>query len=92
MGKFLLEIEVLRAGQPKAYADNVFEAVLTFSGAYNGTWTPARETVLKYVKACYYENFYAGEGQQEPYQTYLDSLEQIADNQWRVIIVSPSTD
>jgi|tagenome__1003787_1003787.scaffolds.fasta_scaffold15983758_1 hypothetical protein len=92
MEKSTIEIERIRAGQPRPHTDCVYEAIYTFSGGYRGMWEPTRETVLKYVKAGYYDGFYAGEGQQQPGQAYLKELEQLTKSKWRAVIVEPYMD
>jgi hypothetical protein len=92
MDKVIVELELLRAGQPRPYADSMWEATLTFSDPYDGTWTPDHKTVIRFIKAFYYDDFYAGEGKREQHTPYLDSLIQTANNQWKVVIVSPYMD
>jgi len=50
------------------------------------------EKQFKYVKADYYDGFYAGEGQQQPGQAYLKELEQLTKSKWRAVIVEPYMD
>jgi hypothetical protein len=89
--KIIIEIEVLRSGQPKDYADSVYEAIYVISDPDNNTWIPERDTVLHYVRANYNEDFtLRGEGVGP--HTFLHTLERIVENRWRVIIVSPWKD
>ena len=91
MSKIIIEIEVLRSGQPKDYADSVYEAIYTLSNEGCPAWTPDRDIVLKYVRAVYQDDFFLQFEVVGP-RPYLKTLERIVDNQWRVVIVAPWTD
>ena len=92
--KINIEIELLRSGQTKDYGDSVFEAIYTFSSSPSG-WTPGRKIVLAIAKAHY--GLYDGRGLHEKFEVpgpvpYLEALDQLAENRWRVVVIAPWTD
>ena len=93
MKKLIVEIERIRSGQPKDYADSVDEVIFTFSvsGPY-GIWTPERETVIAYMRAVCGYNFRANPHEEDSPIAYLETLEQLAANKWRAVVVWPFTD
>ena len=87
--KQIIEIEVIRAGQPRPYADSFFESILTFKAEdENAKWTPDEKTVREIAKILVH-NF---EDKPNWHDPELKEIQKIAENKWRVLIFSPFLD
>jgi hypothetical protein len=78
-----ITLNIIRAGQPRAYADSVYEGVFTFS------WQP-NETDVKAIAKVMLHPFV-----DEPthaLESRLQKFEKRTPNQWHIEILSPFTD
>ncbi len=84
--------ETISAGQPRAYADSVYEFNMVFSaarndGGYSDVWTPDRANALRYAKV--HQDFYENP---EWHQPKLEIFEETEKGKWHVKIVQPYLD
>jgi hypothetical protein len=89
--KLNVELDYIRSGQTRPYADSTTEVVITYSRADSKIgWTPPQEVVENHAKALV-RNFKAKEGR-DWHETYLESIEELAPGKWKLIIVEPYLD
>lgn len=84
-----ISIEHHVAGQPRPYADSIFEATLTFS------WKPEEKVVRQVAAATvrYGEAVADNEASQTNwFQSYFAFVRSEGGGKWRVRIVQPSTE
>jgi hypothetical protein len=91
----VVELQVLNYGQPRPYADTIWEAILTINASPLGKWVPTEEMVKKIVREYFYESSFPlrdkqGEGMW--YEDYFDKVIQKSDGSWLVRIISPYKD
>jgi hypothetical protein len=85
--KDIIEIEWLHRGQPQAYADSIYECILTFIKPPPYHWKPSEDEVKalgKIILGC--PNAQDSWDKGNWYEPYIDELKQLADNQWRIKI------
>jgi hypothetical protein len=86
-------VELVRAGQPRAYADHVYEAYLTFSVPEGLGWSSKygrkEEQVKPYIPL--FVHPFVEENRQW-HQPWLEKLEQVSPGRWHVIVKSPYLD
>lgn len=97
MSRLRIEIEWLRSGQPRAYADTVREVLIRCSstwdsttGERDGTWEPQEEHVKAIVKMLVCK--YAEEGEGNWASPRLKTFKKEGRGVWRVLVVEPYTD
>lgn len=89
IAKRTIEIEPLQVGQPRPYADSSYESILTFTTeGENKTWIPDEKEVRKIAKVLVHDF------KDEPnwHEPHLKEMERLADNKWRVLVVSAFLD
>jgi hypothetical protein len=81
-------VETHQAGQPRAYADSIYEATLTFS------WQPMEPAVKSIASGVLrFGIAVADKGKQENWaQAYWDYVRKEGPSKWRVRIIQPSTE
>lgn len=89
--KKVIEIETKRAGQPRPYADSVYEDILTFTDD-RGKWTPRLEEVRKIAIGLYGDRVKEKSDVREFWEPYFEEIIQLSENSWRVIIIDPYKD
>lgn len=91
--KHLIEIETIKAGQPRPYADSVYEFVFTFSGGVTGKYTPMKDKVLELALYWFnHKNVALDKEKREWFQPYLDKIEKLDENKWSVKFIDPYLD
>ena len=90
MGEMTVKVKTIQAGQPRAYADSIYESELTYSDDEYPDFDPDPVVVKDHAKALvrqFNENEKRGwwEGR-------LDILEKLGKGKWRVRIIEPYTD
>lgn len=94
-----ITVEHIRSGQPRPYADSVYEAIITIEGGipssqkgYDLRWR-GQESTIKEIAKMFVRNF---ADTPTPFQTGLTEIEMIEETdfcrRWRVVIVEPYTD
>lgn len=95
MTRMTIHVDTLGAGQPRAYADSRWEAILTyeFSGdAFASRMHYHRDVVKRHVAALV-RPFVAEKGEKrEWWQAYLDDLTEMSRNVWHAKVVEPYLD
>jgi len=96
MSRLQIDVKILRSGQPRPYADRVYEAEITgriwwdsLTGEREGTWTPS-EAQAKVVARAFVQPF-----SEDPAPGALDArLKTIIHipGGWRVVVVEPYCD
>ena len=88
--KRTIEVEILQYGQPRAYADHIYEGYLRYSS--NGLWGSEvdMETAKKEAKVLI-RNFVEKEGK-EWHQTYLEECRNEVKNVFYFKIIQPYID
>ena len=79
--KRTVEIEFLKAGQPRPYADSEWEAILTFSG--EGGWGSPNEQFVKRAAQVLIVDFKEDPNWHDP---HLLECSEIEPGKWRVRI------
>lgn len=87
--KLNIELDYIRNGQPRPYADSTTEVVITYSRA-DGKWTPYQDVVESHAKVLVRD--FKPKEKRDWHENYLDSIEEIAPGKWRVVIVEPYLD
>jgi len=97
MSRFRVEVRTIRAGQPRAYADSVYESDIIFSnwwdsttGEREGNWCPHRDTVKK-LAALLVHDFVDSENR-HMLDPYLESISKVGPQVWKVVIIDPYCD
>lgn len=91
MSKTTIEVEVVRAGQPRPYADSVYEYIITFSGGYGGRYRPTKEMVRKFVEWEHHKPI-SDKERKDWFDPYFEVFEEIEPSKWRAIIIEPYDD
>mgnify|MGYP001577337039 FL=1 len=96
MSKLIIEIETLKAGQPRAYADSVYEYLITVknywestTGLREGSFSQ-KEQDIKYLVKTFSRHF-----EDEPKcwaDARLSAFEKIDFRTFRITIIEPYTD
>ena len=89
-------VQIVHSGQPRAYADSIHEAYLTFSVPEGQLWASKfghgqADVVKPYVKLMV-QDFYEGNEPDTWHLPRLKKLEQVSPGKWHVIIISPYLD
>lgn len=95
-----VEIKTVTAGQPRPYADTVYEYVVTFSNFWDstrgekpGTWQPNREQALAVFRAMTKtENIPMKAERKHGLDPYIEEPAREGVAIWRIRIVYPFTD
>lgn len=92
-----IQIDTVRAGQPRPYADSVYEYVLTFTGGTLGKFTPTQDMVERYVKVIHNPRHdepvkKKNDPTMEFHHSYFEAIEKLDENKWKIVIVSPYLD
>ena len=82
----------IRSGQPRAYADSVYEFDMIFTAnrgkdGWIDVWYPTRESAIKYAKA--HQEFFE---KPEWHQPALKEFKEVEKGKWHVIIEQPYLD
>jgi len=96
MSKIIIEIETLRSGQPRAYADSVYEYFVTVKNYWNsttgeqeGTFTPKEEDIKELVQMFGHKFVEKSTCWADP---VLKEFEKIDFRTYRVRIIDPFKD
>lgn len=97
MTKRKLDIDILRAGQARAYAPSIYEARLTLTHCYrtDGAWTPLRlsEQDAKSLFRMLVQRDWKDAGEPTAWhEARLVACEREAENQWRLCVERPYLD
>jgi hypothetical protein len=93
MDKTQITIERVQAGQPRPYADSVYEYILIFT-AERGIFEPFPDfvqNIAKVVSGCYEVQDF-GKPTTRFGQPYVSELEKLGTGKWRVKIIEPFVD
>ena len=95
-----MTVERVRAGQPRPYADSIYEYVFRFAYADGSPWTPPEDQVRRLAAATHgwgservrlrTDEPMTSEG--DYYRPFIQSATREDDGAWRVIIVRRFTD
>jgi hypothetical protein len=92
---FRVDVEHITSGQPRPYADSIYEAELRFTnwwrsltGPRKGTWEPKESDVRELARIL----VHPFEDQPTFGSAHLKSLTREAPQTWRVLIVDPYLD
>ncbi|MFA5419616.1 MAG: hypothetical protein WC341_14290 [Bacteroidales bacterium] len=95
MGRTLIEIKTIRAGQPRPYADSAYEAEIIFknwwestTGEREGSYDPDEETVKK-VASLLFRRFVEKPEWHDP---RLERISKTGPGKWSVLVVEPYLD
>lgn len=90
--KRIIEVETIQAGQPRPYADHIYESYITFSvpegQMWARKWGTHESTVKQFIPLLvggYSEN-------PEWHDSRLEKLEQVSPGRWHVIVIQPFID
>lgn len=95
MSRSTIEVKILRAGQPRAYADSFYEAEIEFKNWWNSTtgeregkWDPDENFVRQITRMMVQP--YADNA--EWHQARLEKIEKLGVGKWKVLVVEPYLD
>jgi len=95
MSRVVIEIIFTRSGQPRPYADSVYEGTIIFSnywdsstGEREGAWDPDI-AVVKQTVQLYLHRFTEPKTAMEP---WLDLVEKVDRGRWHVRVIAPYLD
>lgn len=105
-GKRIVELEIIRAGQPRPYADSVVEGYITFLVPEGQLWASRflhqgdghdREVVKRYIQTFGYSFDYDKEigetfAPDMWHRPWLEKLEMVSPGRWRFKVMSPYLD
>jgi len=96
MSRTRIEIKDIRCGQPRPYADSIYEAELTFEnwwdamdGEKQGAWDPPEEFVKRVAQLLVHP---FEDPPRHPLDSRLRSIVKLGRGRWRVEIVEPFCD
>lgn len=93
MRNMTVTVEHIRGGQPRPYADNEYEAYLTFSVPDGQLWASkaghSNAFVKPYVRLMVHSFV---EGRREWHEPWLEKMTQVEPGRWHIIIKSPYLD
>ena len=89
--KRFIEIEILQSGQPRAYADSIYEGYLRYSA--EGMWAskPNAEVAKKEAKVLIHD-FKEKTEKREWHEPYLAEFKNEKENEYYFKIIEPYTD
>jgi hypothetical protein len=95
-----VEVDLIQSGQPRPYADHIYEGYLTFSvpdgQAWDSKFPNTKDTVAQYAKLMvhHWDDELPDDPMERWFAAKLDKLEQVSEvpNKWHVIVRVPFTD
>jgi len=87
----LIKIETIHAGQPRPYADSIYEAVITITNDELPDYDIPQKIVENIVKAAFH-NFKKQDEERGWWEPYLKSIEKLDKGKWRFIIIEEYAD
>ena len=90
----MITIETIKAGQPRAYADSIYEYVITVNQVH-GPVSDQEKYIRELAKAAYGrpENIADNRQQdQSGLHPYVSAIEQLSPTKWKVRIIQPFLD
>lgn len=90
-----IEVETIQSGQPRPYADHIYESYITFSvpegQMYSSKWPSAAAQVVPYAQLLV---AHWDDDETDWFRNRLVKLEQVSirPNKWHVIVTSPYLD
>lgn len=90
-----IDIQTIQAGQPRAYADSIYEATIDFNFTDNDKlqWDPPREIVEQIARMFVHDWVEINDdGTIGWWQPTLDFLRKTSEGQWHIKVTLPYTD
>jgi len=91
-----VECEWHQAGQPRPYADSIYEATLRFSttAPWASKWDPPEVTVEAIAQAVMNRGKFVRKDDPERqwHQTYAERFDKVSDSTWRIKLIQPYCD
>lgn len=84
-----------QSGQPRPYADSIYEATLEFdqSAPWTDKWTPPEVMVIQMARGLMNRgNFKLKDEERAWHETYAEKVEKLAPNKWRIKLIQPYCD
>lgn len=89
-----IEIRWFESGQPRAYADSVYDAEIVFGtdAKWARGWHPPQDSVEKIAAAVMGRKFKLPHEERQWHETHAEKFEEIEPGRWRVRLIQPYCD